>query len=151
MSSLSKVKVLIVGIGNTIRADDGIGAYVCSAIDEMNIDGIETLIVQQLDTGLVDEFLKVDKIVLVDASVKNDGVNFYPLKNEESFSISSSHHLNANLLSSLIRKLYEKEINVMLCAVKGEDFDIGEQLSLTARQNAEKAVDLIVDWIKNSD
>ena len=139
---------MIVGIGNTIRGDDGIGAYVCSAIDRLNIQGVETLTVQQLDTGLVDEFLKADTVVLVDAAVIGGDVEFYLLKNDKSLSIPSSHHLNAYVLSSLIRELYEEEINVMICAIKGENFDIGEQLSFTAKQNADKAVDLIADWIK---
>lgn len=143
-------KVLVVGIGNTIRGDDGIGAYVSSVIDQINIEAVETLIVQQLDTSLIDVFLKADKIVLVDAALTGD-VNFYLLRNEESFSISSSHYVNANLLSSLIKKLYEKEIIIMMCEVGGENFDMREKLSSNAKQNADKAVGLIVDWIKSFD
>lgn len=145
------MKIIIVGIGNTLRGDDGIGAYVCSAIDQTKIEGVQTLIVQQLDTGLIDEFLKADKIILVDASVEGDDVNFYRPETEESFSVASSHHVNANILSSLIKKLYEKEINIMLCAVRGESFDMGEELSAIAKQNADKAAGLIVNWINNFD
>ena len=116
---------MIVGIGNTIRGDDAIGTYVCTAIDKMDIKGVQTLMVQQLDTALVEEFLRVDKLVLVDASVTGEGVNFYRLKTKENVSASSSHHVNAGFLVSLIKKLYKKEINVMMCAVRGENFDIG--------------------------
>lgn len=109
------------------------------------------MIVQQLDMALIDEFVNAGKIVLVDAAITGQDVNFYLSKNEEIFSISSSHHMNANLLVFLTKKLYEKEINVMVCAVRGENFDLGEQLSATAKQNADKAVDLIVNWIQTRD
>lgn len=144
-------EILIVGIGNTIRGDDGIGAYVCSAIDHLDMKGVQTLIVQQLDTGLIDELLSTDKIVLVDAAVSGEDVRFYLLNDDVGYPISVSHHINANLLASLITKLYGKKLNLMMCAVKGENFDMGQRLSVTAKQNADNAVGLIVNWINNSD
>ena len=139
---------LIVGVGNTLRGDDGIGAYICSHIDKLNVPGIKTLVVQQLDTELLETFMQFDHIILADATLEEDTVVFYPLKPGETFPVSSSHHVNAGLLASLAEKLFHKDLSFMICAVKGEHFDMGEHLSVTARQNADAAIGIICDWIE---
>ena len=146
---INGIKILIVGVDNTIRGDDGIGAYICSSIEKLTMEGVDTMITQQLHTELVDDFLQYDHIVLVDAAVTVDTVLFHPLKNEDAAPVSTSHHVDTNLLVSLARQLYQKELPLMICAVKGDDFEMGEQLSATAKQNADAAVSIICDWIKN--
>lgn len=142
-------KILIVGIGNTIRGDDGIGAFVCGAIEKLSLDGVTTMITQQLQTELVNDFLKYNYIVLVDAAVTSDTVLFHPLKKKTAAPVSTSHAADANLLASLAQQLYQKELFIMICAVKGYNFEIGEQLSAAAKKNADAAISIICNWIKN--
>jgi hydrogenase maturation protease len=144
-----KSKILIVGVGNTIRGDDGIGTFICNSIERLELDGVKTMAVQQLHTEMVEEFLSFDHIVIADAAVTGEPVLFYPLKREGSAPVSTSHHVNANLLASLSDRLYKKELPMMLCAVRGENFEIGEHLSAIAKQNADLAISIISDWIKN--
>jgi len=144
-----KNNILIAGIGNTLRGDDGIGAYICSLIDKADIRGVQTLRVQQLHTELVEEFLYFDAVVLVDASVSSTAVSFHPLIKNELQPVSSSHHVNASLLAALAQQLYQKELCIMICAVKGTNFDMGEGLSATAKKNADTAFDSICKWINN--
>lgn len=142
-----KNNILVAGIGNTLRGDDGIGAYVCSLIDSAGIAGVQTLAIQQLHTELTEEFLQFDAVVLVDASVSSADVSFHPLIKNELQPVSSSHHVNASLLAALVQQLYQKELSIMICAVKGKNFDIGEGLSATAKKNADTAFDSICKWI----
>lgn len=144
-----KNNILVAGIGNTLRGDDGIGAYVCSLIDKAGIAAVQTLVVQQLHTELVEDFLQFDAIVIVDASVSTADVSFHPLIKNELQPVSSSHHVNASLLAALAQQLYQKELAIMVCAVKGSNFDMGEGLSATAKKNADTAFDSICKWINN--
>lgn len=68
-------KVLILGIGNTLRADDGLGVYIVQHMEETGVllpEGVELLDggTAGFDLlGLIDGY---DKIVIVDALKTND-------------------------------------------------------------------------------
>lgn len=142
-------KIQVVGVGNTLRGDDGIGAYVCSLIDKTGLTGVQTLVLQQLHTELVEDFLAFDAVIIIDASVSTMNVSFHPLIQNDLQPVSSSHHVNASLLAALAQQLYQKEITMMICAVKGDNFDMGEGLSTTAKKNADTAFDSICKWVSN--
>lgn len=142
-------RILIVGIGNELRGDDGIGAYICRCIEEKKIEGVHTLISHQLHTELAEEFLAYDHIVIADASVNEKPVEFYPLKPGQLAPASSSHHVNASMLAAIAKQLYNKELSIMICSVKAEDFEIGSSLSALAKNNADSAAGIIINWISS--
>jgi hydrogenase maturation protease len=139
--------ILLAGIGNSIRKDDGIGPYICKKIEKFKMQGLTTAIYHQLHTELVEEFLKYDYVIIADAAVEGEAVAFYPLTNEQINPVASSHHVNASLLVSLARQLYNKELHMMVCSVRGENFDMGESLSDAAKNNADQAVSIIINWV----
>ena len=142
-------KICIVGVGNTIRADDGIGRYICLAIEQMEVPGITTMIVQQLDAELVEDLLPFDHVLITDASLKGSEVELYELFPDNAFPLSSSHHVNAAMLGALSQKIYDKKLSLFICAVRGYDFGIGEKLSEKAKANCSKAISLTMEWINS--
>ena len=120
--------ILIVGIGNPICSDDGIGAYICQEIEQRQIPGVTTAIYHQLHTELVEEFLKFDIVIIADASATSEDVGFYLLQDNLTTPVASSHHVNASLLKAIADSLYHRELNLMICAVPGGNFEIGESL-----------------------
>lgn len=142
-----KSAILIVGVGNTLRGDDGIGAYICHAIDKLGISSVSILVIQQLQTEQVEEFLTYDHVVIADATISGESVKFLPLDKEDSKPVSTSHHVNADLLASLAEQLYQQPLSIMICAVKGESFEMSELLSPLAKQNADQAISIICSWI----
>lgn len=141
--------ILIIGMGNPIRSDDGLGAYICSALEHKGLPKVTTQVVQQLDPAMIEDLFHYDAIVIVDAAISGDDVHFHPLpESEEAF--STSHHVNAALLRDLAKKIYGKEIRFYLCAVRGEDFGIGDGLSGTAQKNAGKAITTLTGWLQSS-
>jgi hydrogenase maturation protease len=150
MTAGNKKSVLVVGIGNTIRGDDGIGCYICQSIEMMNLDAVKTMMVQQLDSNLLEEFIQADLVILTDASVEGDPVRFYSVHEERPSVLSSSHHMSATLLMQMAKQLYQKGIAIMICAVGGYHFSVSDKLSARAKKNAAKAVIMICDWIKKN-
>jgi len=138
--------MLIVGIGNPIRSDDGIGNYVCEKINSMNVPGVETLRVHQLELEFIETFSIYDVVMIVDASVNGSDAEITPLE-EVRPSIPSSHHMRPDELKSITELTMNSSLNFILCTVKGVNFDFGEELSETAIRNANLAVDLIRQWI----
>lgn len=141
--------ICIVGIGNILRSDDGVGAYVCARLDEMSLHNVSTLVVHQLDPGILDDLMYYEHIVLVDASVNGKEIEFSALAPTEEQAQSSSHHVNATMLGALSRRIYKKELSLYLCAIRGEDFSIGNNLSGRATARAEEVISLISEWIRS--
>jgi hydrogenase maturation protease len=139
--------ICIVGVGNTIRADDGIGNYICNAIEQMQIPGVNTMIVQQLDAELVEDLLHFDHVLITDASMEGKEADLYNLLPIDGPPLSSSHHLNAAMLAALSEKVYGIKMSLFICAVRGHDFNIGDTISEKAKANCQQAISLIHEWI----
>lgn len=139
--------ICIVGVGNTIRADDGIGNYICNAIEQMQVPGVNTMIVQQLDAELVEDLLHFDHVLITDASVEGKEADLYNLLPNDGPPLSSSHHLNAAMLAALSEKVYGIKMSLFICAVRGHDFNIGDTISEKAKANCQQAISLILEWI----
>lgn len=139
--------ILIVGVGNSLRGDDGIGAYICSCMDALKIPGMQTLVTQQLDTVLLDELMEAGHVIIADASFEGKSVDFFKVTGNEPIPVSSSHHMSAPLLMQMAKTIYQKELSMMICAVAGYRFGMKEKLSVRAKKNADKAVAIIIEWI----
>ncbi len=140
-------KTCIVGIGNTLCSDDGAGALLCSLVETMNLPGVTTLTVPQLDIDLIEVLLAYDCIILVDAAVSGGEVEFDCLLQPEVQEASSSHYTNIHLLNQVAKKFYGRELPLFLCTIRGDNFEIGEILSDRAAANLDTAVQLLCDWI----
>ena len=141
----------VVGIGNPLRCDDGVGPYIASAIDDMHLSGVEVMITQQLHLEFIDKFLQYDKVVIVDACVTGCDFDFYPIKKAQERRVASSHHLDVNLLSDLAKRLYGKEIDLYICSVRGENFEVGEVVSAKVLACAQKAIEVICAFVRSKD
>ena len=139
--------ILVVGVGNTLRGDDGIGASVCNAVEQLHLPGISTTTTHQLHIEQAESFSEYDIVIIVDAAVTGDGVVFTEVTEECRDTSPASHHINASTLLALLKQLYKKDIRMMLCAVRGENFEMGEQLSTNAKKNAGIAAGAIISWL----
>jgi len=146
-----KKRTCITGIGNTLRSDDGVGAYVCRLIEEKNLEGVTVIIVQQLDIGMTEDLTKFDTVIFVDASLKDETISFKPLALENNQPPSVSHHINAAVLTGLAKILYSANTRFYICAIGGNNFEIGHVLSEKAMDNALEAVSFLTDWIQSND
>lgn len=142
----NKPTVLIAGIGNTIRSDDGVGVFVCSEIEKRGLKNVVTITSQQLQTEFIEQFLSYDYVVVVDASVNAKGILFEKIPHTAAV-VHSSHHMNLTTLNAMALQLYGRAIRLFSCGIETESFETGEQLSAKAKANAEKAVLYITEWV----
>lgn len=140
-------RILVAGIGNSIRSDDGIGPYIAQCLEDQKLNGVTTTSYHQLTPELIEEFISYDIIVLADAAVNEEAVAFYLLEEKTVSPASASHHINASLLLSLSKQLYQKKLTVYVCAVQAHDFSMGWQLSANGKINADAAVVMLSSWI----
>jgi hydrogenase maturation protein HypF len=143
--------ILIVGVGNILRNDDGIGALIIEQIDALKWPGVETQVTQQLHLEAIEDFLPYEKIIIVDASSDDSGCNFQKINiSSETAAMASSHHLSLQILLSLAKKIYNRDLNLYLCKIKGKSFEIGDSISPEVQACIPKAIELISMEIKIS-
>lgn len=67
------MKTLVLGIGNEIMGDDGIGLYV---VEELagSIEGVDWEVTSESGLKLIDYLIDYDRVIIVDAIISNDRV-----------------------------------------------------------------------------
>ena len=145
----SKLKdILVIGIGNPLRCDDGVGAYVAESIEAKGLHGVKVWITQQLQVEDLERMLEFSRIILVDASVQGPLLDFRPIEKFTGHILSSSHYLSAETFVNLANSIYHKNLNIHLCSIRGDCFDTGDKLSSGVLQRAQEAVKLICRSLK---
>ena len=61
--------ILIIGYGNTLRGDDGVGPRVAEAVEQLRLENVRTLICQQLSPEHAEPISRAATVVFVDAAV----------------------------------------------------------------------------------
>ena len=64
-----ETEYLIIGYGNTLRGDDGVGPRVAVAVAALNLPGVRTLACPMLTPELADPISRAAKVIFVDAAV----------------------------------------------------------------------------------
>ena len=140
-------KVLIVGLGNTTRSDDGAAWEVVCLLELMRFPGLETRVTQQLGLELMEEWRGFDQVLLVDAALGDKAVRIEKVSGGDSLSSPSTHHLKPEILLQLSRWLYHGNPELYLCRVPAVDFGFGESLSSDARRHVREALRQIKAWL----
>ena len=161
---------LIVGVGNTLRRDDGAGISLAEALAKAVRERgkvVEIRLLQQLLPEMAEEIgeLEAQTVVIADCSAAatagQPGSLERLLPREEGRRIRSrrmgrlysegtamgSHGLGAVELIELARRLYGYEGEAWLATVPGVDFDHGEGLSPATWEAIDHLVPAVVDLI----
>ncbi len=148
--------VLIIGYGNTLRSDDGIGWHTASLLandprfrDDPGLAGVEVLAVHQLTPELAIDFSRVSLVILVDAGADDPPgeISVQSLALDEDAGAhtgdtggagdtgagggpgATSHHVGPNELLALARALYGAAPATLLVRVGVAEMELGEALS----------------------
>lgn len=146
-------KALIVGIGNQIRQDDGIGLYCVTLLKEQlsREKGklVDYIIVHQLDVTHSEIFARYDLVVFIDADAFAglDSFRLMEMLPEPKGQPFTSHIGSIPNILCLAQNLYGSAPKAYLVAVKGFSFEVGEEISLEARNNAKDAMTTIISLI----
>jgi len=139
-------KILLIGIGNNCRGDDGLGWKFVELVEAMGFDFIHCEARYQLqveDAALVSEY---DIIYFVDASYEKlmDGFTIRPCiaLAKEHF---SSHSQTPEAILELTNSLYQKSPEAYILAIAGESWELETSLSEAANRNLIEAVSFFAE------
>lgn len=125
---------LIIGIGSTLRRDDGLGPDLAQhAAGLLPGDDHTVLIVTQLTPELAEPISRAERVVFIDAAETTDAapgaIMTHPLDPDEGESAAFTHQASPGGLLAAARDWYGHAPAALLIAVQGRDFGIGDGLS----------------------
>ena len=132
------VKVLVLGVGNPILSDDGVGIHVARELKKRQILGVDVEELAASGLELLDVVRGYDKVIIIDAiqTTKGKPGELHILEEkdfEKSIHGSSPHGINIATALALGRKLVPAEMpkEVVFFAVEAEDLvNVSERLTL---------------------
>ena len=135
--------LLVIGYGNTLRCDDGVGPKVAAAVEALKLPGVRTLICQQLSPELAEPVSHADRVVFVDAAVDAPKeVQLHPLKPGESSQLMA-HAADPRTLLALARDVFGHPPKAWWLTIPAVKLGFGETLSPEAELGLLEAVESI--------
>ena len=128
-------KILIIGYGNPLRSDDGLGWHAIRELSRgVESPDVELLPCHQLTPDLADKIATAGTVIFIDAIQieESDAGPEGPIVSEISPSAGSSafsHELTPATLLDLSRQLYGGCPRAYTVSLRGESFAFGEALS----------------------
>lgn len=143
MAQTARFPWLVLGYGNTLRSDDGVGPKVAHALAELRLPGVETLACDLLTPELADPISRADRVVFVDAAVDAPReVQLRKLAPAESSQIMA-HAADPRTMLALARDVFGHAPEAWWLTIPVENLGIGEDLTPFAQQGFALAVEKI--------
>ena len=142
-------RILLIGIGNNGRADDGLGWKFADEYDEATFIDVEHRYQLQVeDAELISQY---NLVIFVDASheqVFKKGYSFRRVRPSQKTTFTT-HKLSAEAVLWLALDLYSANPQSYMLAINGKDWDLKQGLSEVATQNLKRALLFFDKWIDN--
>ncbi len=169
---IAGMKTIILGLGNTILTDDGVGIYVSRILKERTSakggsasggkdEERGTVEIQEASVGgfnFIDVLAGYDRAVIIDAIHTKDGQpgEFYELDPnclKPSVRISSLHGIDLATACDMAKKMkvdFPKEIKIFVMEVEDE-FTFGEKCTPIVNGSMSKMADAIYSSLQNDE
>jgi len=132
--------LLVIGYGNTLRSDDGVGPKVVEAVAALNLPDVRTLSCDLLTPELADPISRADAVVFVDAAIDAPReVQFRPLDPADSSQIMA-HAADPRTMLALARDVFGHAPRAWWLTIPVENMGIGEGFSHLAQSGIANAV-----------
>lgn len=152
------MKTMVLGIGNPILRDDGVGLHVIEALRQHVHNPMVTL--ETATTGglnLLDLLRGYEKVILVDAVNQEEGepgeVKRFTLSDFQSVHSCNPHDVSLSEALQLAKQLGETRLpsHIILIGITvNNTYEFGEQLSSTVASAIPTAVNLVLTELHNT-
>jgi hydrogenase maturation protease len=131
---------LVIGYGNELRRDDGVGPRVARAVASWNVRGVLALALHQLTPELAEAVAGADEVFFVDADAREvGGVRVRPVR-PDAGQTTLDHASSAPALLALVGAVYGRRPRAWLMTLPAPDLDFGEELSPAAVRGVDEAL-----------
>ena len=136
-------RFLIIGYGNVLRHDDGVGPKVAEAIEALRLPEVRTLICQQLSPEHAEAISRARTVIFVDAAVDAPReVQLRKLEPNESSQLMA-HAADPRTMLALARDVFGHCPKAWWLTIPAVKLGFGEELSPEAQRGYETAIEEI--------
>ena len=122
-------RLLVIGFGNTLRRDDGVGPEVAGQVEALQLPGVRTLVCHQLTPELAELISRSARVVFVDADAKAAGeAALRPIEAAEAGQVLA-HATDPRSLLALSQHIFGAVPQAWVLAVPVDDLGFGDGLS----------------------
>ncbi len=148
----SKVRFAVVGVGNLLLKDEGIGVHIAHALQQIDIPYNVKIIDGGTSLDLPDCLENVDKLIIIDA-VKTGGqpgtiYRFHPYDMDiESEGIISLHELGLAQSLKMMRLIGNEPKETVIIGIEPKEIDWGTELSAELQQKIPEIINIVLGEI----
>ena len=152
-------RILIVGIGNPTRSDDGVGLHVARELAKENLPSdVQIVATPQLTPEIAERVSKVDKVVFIDAARSGEpgSISWREItpeaagRNDRDAGNTLGHKWTPVAVMKLANELYGICPQAYLLTISGETFEIGDTMSRAVASAVPAALIEIKKFIADS-
>jgi len=144
-------ELLVIGIGNPLRGDDGVGLHLVRRLDRHFDHGLNHRLMMAPDMACAAEVSRYRRLLVIDAlAAENNApcrlIHLVPDRHQAPAAGWMSHVFDWQGILTLALALYDRAPRADLMGVAASDFDFSEQLSIACRRNADLAFRTLVPY-----
>ncbi|MBE7383601.1 MAG: hydrogenase maturation protease [Leptolyngbya sp. SIO1E4] len=135
------MKTLVIGYGNTLRGDDGVGYRIAEQVETWALPNVKAIACHQLTPELAAEIAECDRVFFVDATLPGtcQTVTVQPVPLSSTAALDT-HHSDPKGLLRLAVTLYQASPQAYQVLMPTVAMDFGEQLSDQAQAGLQEAL-----------
>jgi hydrogenase maturation protease len=137
---------LVVGIGNRLRGDDGLGPRIAERL-ALQAD-VETISVLQITPDLASSLAEARRVLFVDADAAGDRLRMERLNVQSVRRGGLGHSMRPVEVLEWTQIAYGRRPEAWVLAVPGRQFALSEDLSPEAEASVPVAVAMAWEWVK---
>ncbi|HRQ39933.1 MAG TPA: hydrogenase maturation protease [Chloroflexota bacterium] len=136
------MNTLVLGYGNPLRGDDGVGWVVAERLH--GAAGITAVPLHQLLPEHADLMQTAVHVIFVDATVMGEpgAVQVQPLAPDRQ-GLAASHQMSPGVLLAMVGELYGRCPPAHLITITGQDFGYSETLSPPVQESVEQVIEMV--------
>jgi len=133
-------ELLVIGYGNSLRRDDGVGPRVAEAIEDLHLPGVRTLVCPLLSPEHADPIARARRVIFVDAAVDRiDGVHLRKLEAGETSQLMA-HAADPRTMLALARDVFGRTPEAWWLTIPAIHLGFGTDYSAEAEAGFQTAV-----------
>ena len=140
-------KILVIGYGNSMRGDDGMGPLAAQRIESI-VQDKEVKIIVRHQTGieLAEDLKDADFVIFIDAHVGDEPGTLKEMEVVPDNAVRGifSHHLSPSVLLGCVEELYNTHPETVIYSIAADSFDYGEGLSPSVEATLPVLIDKVL-------
>jgi len=145
-----EAEFLVIGYGNTLRGDDGVGPRAAEGVGHLRLPGVRTMICSLLTPELADPISRARNVIFVDAAMDAPKrVQWRKLAPNETSQLMA-HAADPRTLLALARDVFSRVPEAWWLTIPAVDMGFREDFSPETQRGFDEAIKKIQAFCRNT-